>query len=413
MPHFPVLVATLIAGLVASGVTSGVASGFLATAAAAEVVSRTPPPTQSSPPRAPARGLSEATRLAAVYDTILQGRFDPARDQLARTCPPAPLPACDTLREVALWWQIQQDQGSRALDDEMERTATAAIESTTRWTRREPQSAEAFFYLAGAHAPLAQWRVLRGERLAAARDGKRIKDALERALQLDPSLQDAWFGIGLYHYYADVAPAALKFLRMLLLLPGGDRVEGLREMRRARDQGQLLRGEADYQMHWLYLWYEHQPERGLDLLQGLDARYPSNPLFLQRIADIEHVYFSDHAASARSWQTLLDRALANGTVLPSIAEIRARIGLGGELTELSQPARALTILDPVLHRPAAAPYGARALAQIARGDALTALGDRSQARAAYNDAISSAPRDDPDDVRTRARRALARLGSTP
>ena len=72
-----------------------------------------------------------------------------------------------------------------------------------------------------------QWRVLREERLAAARDGKRIKDALERALTLDPDLDDAYFGIGLYRYYADVAPAVAKILRFLLLLPGGNREEGL------------------------------------------------------------------------------------------------------------------------------------------------------------------------------------------
>ena len=52
------------------------------------------------------------------------------------------------------------------------------------------------------------------------------------ALALEPQLDDAWFGIGLYHYYADVAPAALKLLRMLLLLPGGDRNQGLAEMLR-------------------------------------------------------------------------------------------------------------------------------------------------------------------------------------
>ena len=73
----------------------------------------------------------------------------------------------------------------------------------------------------------AQLRVLRGETLSAARDGKRIKEALERALALDPALQDAYFGIGLYHYYAEVAPAAAKILRFLLALPGGDRAGGM------------------------------------------------------------------------------------------------------------------------------------------------------------------------------------------
>src|SRR5919107_1429123 len=89
-----------------------------------------------------------------------------------------------------------------------------------------------------------------------ARDGKRIKDALERALELDPDMHDAWFGIGLYHYYADVAPTDAKVLRWLLFLPGGDRIKGMEEMRRARNHGVLLRSEADYQLHVLYLWYE-------------------------------------------------------------------------------------------------------------------------------------------------------------
>ena len=74
-------------------------------------------------------------------------------------------------------------------------------------------------------------------KLAAARDGKRIKEALERALALDPQLEDARFGIGLYKYYADMAPAAARFLRFFLLLPGGDRKEGLNEMLRARKRG--------------------------------------------------------------------------------------------------------------------------------------------------------------------------------
>ena len=33
--------------------------------------------------------------------------------------------------------------------------------------------------------------------------------------QLDPGLQDAYFGIGLYHYYADVAPTAALELNAL------------------------------------------------------------------------------------------------------------------------------------------------------------------------------------------------------
>ena len=65
----------------------------------------------------------------------------------------------------------------------------------------------------------------------------------------------------------------------------------------AREYGALLRGEADYQLHWVYLWYEEQPQRGLAVLQRLHARYPRNPLFQQRIAEVEQQYFHDPSAS--------------------------------------------------------------------------------------------------------------------
>jgi tetratricopeptide (TPR) repeat protein len=230
--------------------------------------------------------LTGAARLAAAYDTILDARFEEVDARLKEACPPAPDGACQALRVVSLWWQIQINAESRVLDQQFDGLAASTITANDAWTRREPQRAEAWFYLAASYGPRVQWRVLRGERLGAARDARKAKDALERAIQLDPTLYDAYFGVGLYHYYADVAPAAAKILRWLLLLPGGDRTMGLREMLQARDRGELLRGEADFQLHIVYLWYEHQTAEALALLERLDARYSHNPLFLKLIAEV-------------------------------------------------------------------------------------------------------------------------------
>src|SRR6185437_6365450 len=174
------------------------------------------------PPASAGAALTEGPRLAAVYDTILAAKFDRVAAQLKDACPPAPPEACQALSVVSLWWQILINPESRLLDERFSELAEASIAANEAWTRREPRRGEAWFYLAGSYAPLVQWRVLRGERLAAAREGNKIREALERALALDPSLSDAYFGIGLYHYYADVAPAAAKFLRWLLFLPAGE-----------------------------------------------------------------------------------------------------------------------------------------------------------------------------------------------
>jgi hypothetical protein len=252
--------------------------------------------------------LSEGPRLAAIYDSILNAQFDRASTLLKAACPPAPSEACQVLAVVSMWWQIQINSASRSRDQRFSELAAAAIKAADAWTRREPQRAEAWFYLAGSYAPLVQWEVLTGERLAAARNASRIKRALERTLELDPTIVDAHFGIGLYEYYADVASSAAKLLRWLLFLPGGDRVKGLRDMLQARNGGELLRGEADFQLHIIYVWYEHEPGRAIELLRSLDARFPANPIFLERIADTYDTHLHDARMSAAVWRTLIDRA---------------------------------------------------------------------------------------------------------
>jgi tetratricopeptide (TPR) repeat protein len=313
--------------------------------------------------------LTGGSQLAAVYDTILNARFDQVNAQLKRACPPAPAEACQSLAAASLWWQVLLHPESRALDKQLSSTAASAIAANEAWTRREPHRAEAWFYLAGSYGPLVQWRVLRGDHLAAARDAKKIKDALERSLELDPTLGDAYFGIGLYHYYADVAPAAVKILRWLFLLPGGDRATGLREMLRARETGELLKGEADYQLQVVDLWYEHKPMEALELLAGLDARYPANPLFRQRIAEIRD-YLHDPASSADAWRELLRRARAGSVYAPQMTEVRARLGLASQLSAMNRTSDAIEQLKIVVDMHPTSPVGANAQAESQLGAAL-------------------------------------------
>ena len=89
----------------------------------------------------------------------------------------------------------------------------------------------------------------------------------------------------------------LRFLRFLLLLPGGDRADGLRQLERAATRGVLVRGEAQYQIHVLYLWYEQKWPQALEIVRGLQAALSAQPAFRQIEAEILDVYFHDAAAS--------------------------------------------------------------------------------------------------------------------
>jgi hypothetical protein len=354
------------------------------------------------------QGLTNGPALAHIYDQVLDARFEAAAEAMEGACPPAPEVSCQMIGAAALWWRLLLDPDSRALDAALEARVNEAISSAEQWTVREPRRGEAWFYLGAGYGVRVQFRVLRGERLAAARDGKRIKDALERALQLDPSLQDAYFGIGLYHYYADVVPAALRFLRWLFLLPGGNKAEGMAEMVRARERGALLRGEADFQIHLLYLWYEAKPQPALTLLEGLRARYPYNPVFLQRIAEVHDVYFHDAPASLAAWDALLAQARRQRVALPDLAEVQGRLGAARQLDALYETDRAIETLRPIIERKPQAPYGAVAQAQLLLGRAYQRLGQQALATSALNAAVAATPADDRLDTASQARAALRR-----
>ena len=269
-------------------------------------------------------GITAADRVARGYDLILDTNFDELNKALPGICPPAPTVACRGLEALSLWWQIQLDLADRRLDARFLSTVNNAIAEAERFAAANPGRAEAWFYVGAAYGARSQFRVYRGDRLAAARDGKRIKTSLEKALAIDPAMHDAEFGIGMYRYYAGVAPAIFRFLRLFLLLPGGDRAGGLAQLERAARDGVLVRGEAQYQIHVLYLWYEQKSKEALAIIRSLQERYPHNLLFHHIEAEILDVYFHDHAASLRASEKLLSLARSRAVFRADVAEKLAR-----------------------------------------------------------------------------------------
>lgn len=311
-------------------------------------------------------GITAAEEVAHAYDLILDANFDELTKVLPETCPPAPTVACRGLEALSQWWQIQLDPENRALDAPFTTSVERAIAAADQMTRAEPARAEAWFYLGAAYGARAQYRVHRTERLGAARDGKRIKESLEKALALDPSMHDAEFGIGMYRYYAGVAPALFRFLRFFLLLPGGDREGGLAQLERAASEGVLVRGEAQYQIHVLYLWYEHKSAEALAIVRELQQRYPHNPLFYQVEADVLDGYFHDHAASLRASEQLLARARTRTVFSSGIAAVNARLNIARQSLALQQRERAIRELDALIAADPPAPTGAGTRARALR-----------------------------------------------
>jgi tetratricopeptide (TPR) repeat protein len=197
-------------------------------------------------------------------------------------------------------------------------------------------------------------------------------------------------------------------LRFLLLLPGGNRAEGLARMRRARAAGKLLQGEADYQLQIIYLWYEKRVDLAVGLLTSLRDRYPGNPLFTAQLADVQDRYQHDITASLATWLELAAAARDQRVNEPALAEAEARLGAAHQLEALHETDRAIEQVRGVIEAKAARPYGAVAAAFLALGEGEDRLGHHDSAAAAYRQALGAiAPGGpDPGDIRHRAADAM-------
>ncbi len=122
-------------------------------------------------------------------------------------------------------------------------------------------------------------------------------------------------------------------------------------------RGQLVRGEADYQLHLIYLWYEKRSRDALALIRGLQARYPHNPLFYQVEADIHDVYFHDPVASLASSSEALTRATEGAVREPAVTAVRARFNIALQLDRLGRRRESIEALDRLIEERPSRPFG--------------------------------------------------------
>jgi tetratricopeptide (TPR) repeat protein len=183
-------------------------------------------------------------------------------------------------------------------------------------------------------------------------------------------------------------------------------------MEQTRSKGMLLRGEADYQLHLIYLWYERQLTTALRLIEGLRTRYPANPVFHIRLADVQGSYLRNHQAALQTYRSMLDAARAGRLAAPAMSEVNARLGMAQQMDALCDSAGAIEQLNAVIALKPATPYAALARAYYQLGVVHDRAGRRADAIAAYQRASALNPRDDRLRMRDKIRAGISRAPST-
>ena len=234
---------------------------------------------------------------------LMDGNFNAASEafhQIQKADPESPLGYL--LAADVEWWKIYLTEANlidpdvfealseavTPFDADFRRSDDLAIRKAEIRIQAHQDEARSYFYEGLAYGLRARLEALRDHALGTARAGKKLRNLSLAALRLDPSLNDAWFGVGLYNYFVDTLPTYVKMLRFLILLPGGDRLVGLRQMQQAMEKGQLVNTEARFHLAKNYSRpIDRQYARSLDLFRQMEQQYPHNPLWKLLAGSVE------------------------------------------------------------------------------------------------------------------------------
>lgn len=299
-------------------------------------------------------------------------------------------PVSPFLEALVPWWTIQLEPSDTSEDAEFLASMERVLDICERRLDANPRDVDAMFFKAGAHAFRGRLHSDRKSWVKAARDGQQALKYLQKVVALDPQNDDLYFGLGTFHYMADVIPKKYRILRPFArLFPKGDRAQGLQELDRAMTRGRFVPTEAAWTLVQLHYVFEQNYPQALVYAQWLRQRYPDNALF--------HLYegrayerMGRHADATRVFLEIADRHEKQQTgYTDAVGEQALYVLSRAEMQRRMYP-QALAHLERLeklmVRRPVNTEY--RALGRLRRGMALDALGRRPEAVRCYKDVLA-------------------------
>jgi tetratricopeptide (TPR) repeat protein len=207
-------------------------------------------------------------------------------------------PLAFLLEAEAAWWQIYCDNAEvrygmvdawkrgKRTEDEAYLALVDRVIALSQTQIAKTNSAEMHLYAGNGYALKARMYALRGENRAVAHAGVAARAEFLRALEIDPQMADATAGLGLYNYYVDSLSSAVKVLRFFMGIPGGDRIEGVRQMKVGIDHGVISQVTMRFYLAKNLRNFDREYEKALIVAQPLGTRYPQNTVFQLLLANL-------------------------------------------------------------------------------------------------------------------------------
>jgi len=179
------------------------------------------------------------------------------------------------LKSATYFWIFSTDMHNEAVGDTLKDLSLQAIEIAENWLDENEDDIDALFYLGGSYGTLGRYYGATKSFLKAYWYGQKGKNYLEEVVEKDSTYYDAYLGLGIYHYLADVLPKFVKILSFVLGVEG-DKDLGIKELNIASEKGRYTKSEALFFLGAIYTYREREYEKAIKIFTKLLDKYPDN-----------------------------------------------------------------------------------------------------------------------------------------
>lgn len=272
-----------------------------------------------------------------------------------------------------------QDKDEDKVDPKRDQEFNSLIKQAMTATRarllKNKDDAEALYYEAAALGLRAGYGTTVKRSFARAiGDANDSIQIQKKVIKVDPDYTDSYLSIGLYEYVIDSLPFSWRFLARLAGLKGSKK-KGIEHLEMVTQKGKYTADDARVVLIGIYS-KEGQPERALEIISHLAAKYPRNYLFgVERAAMFYNMGRADEGYRA------FEGLLKDDRIAGQAADL-VNYQWGEALSTKGDYAQAIERYNEVA-RWSKSDEGLVSLSHLRSGQALDAMGKRNEAVAEY------------------------------
>lgn len=192
---------------------------------------------------------------------------------------------------------VNDEYRTTMYDSLLFRNAENAVNLGETLASSDKSSGSIYLYLGGAYGVRGMRKAMLGDTWGGIKDGRKAHQLLHRAVELDTTLYDTYYGLGMYHYWKSrKAHLFIRFLGWLFRIKD-EREQGIRELHTAMEKGSYAKFPAMRALFRIYT-EEKRYDELISLINEYKKTFPED-LYYKWFLGMAYIHDKD-------WQTALD-----------------------------------------------------------------------------------------------------------